>query len=362
MKQQALWTKFENHLLNEGISRNRQLKLKSMFICVEKYLGTTYEKAQRIHVESFINKLNRNEILSEKGKAYSGRTKQDIKKFLRQFYKWLKGNNESYPKQVSWLKTKISKDEKAPEKEVISFEELRKLIQYYEKIEYRALALLLFDSGFRIQEMLSVRKKDFTWEDFDEKNKCFWIKCNVSKTIPRKVPIPLFTEDLQQIRNSSWFKNLNDDDLLFNMNYDAINERLKRSSIKVFGVDKEGKPIKKLTAHNFRHSSATYYAKQYDGNMNLIGERYGWSFDSKELKTYIRRSGVYQKAGVKKVYANETGKLKQEIQSMQEQNKKLQDEMEFMKKIINKIAEKNEDLADEAFWDSAAENADKLDR
>jgi hypothetical protein len=92
------------------------------------------------------------------------------------------------------------------------------------------------------------------------------------------------------------------------MNYAAINANLRKSTIKVLG--------KKLTAHHFRHSSATYYAKAYDGNMNLIGERYGWTFDSKELSTYIRRSGVYQKQGAKKIYSNETTKLRTEVDAL----------------------------------------------
>lgn len=162
MDQSALWERFHNHMLNEGATQNRIAKLKQMFKTCQRGLPKGYEASKREDIETFMNKLNRNEFKTTKNNNYSGSSKADIKKFLRQFYKWLKGNNEVYPKEVSWLKARISKDEMPEEKPVISPNEALKLANSFSDIRYKILVLLLFDSGFRIQEMLSVKKKDLT--------------------------------------------------------------------------------------------------------------------------------------------------------------------------------------------------------
>jgi len=290
-----VWKKYECNLLNQGISQKRILKLSYMYKTISRGLKKPLKEVTRQDVEDFVSKLHRNKFHREDGGVYSGSSKADIKKFLKQFYKWLLGEGETYPKQVSWLRTNISKDEKPKEKPTLSYDEVIKLANGFKKIEYRLLVLILFDSGFRIGELLSVTKKDITWEDFDRETKCFWINCNQSKTIVRKIPIPLFTEDIQNFINSSYYKGLNDNDKVWNLSNSAINDGLKRVAKEVLKKDR-------ISPHALRHSSATYYSKVYDGNMNLIGERYGWSFNSDELKTYIRRSGAYQKAGAKKVY------------------------------------------------------------
>lgn len=85
----------------------------------------------------------------------------------------------------------------------------------------------------------------------------------------------------------------------------------------------------KITPHCLRHSSATFYAREFDGNMNLLAQRYGWTFSSKQLQTYIRRSGAYQKAGAKKVFTNEVAKVK-------EQNVLLKERLEKLESIMGK--------------------------
>ena len=302
-----------------------------MFRAVNRGIKKDLQKATREDIEKFITKLNKNEFLREDGKPYSGNTKSDIKKFLKQFYKWLLGESEFYPKQVSWLKTKISKDEKPKEKETLSYEEIIKLSEGFDKAEYKILVLLLFDSGFRIGELLSCKKKDLTLEDFERGKKCYWLKCNDSKTTPRKVPVPLFTDDINNFVNTAYYKNIKDDELLYPKTYNALHKAIKETAEKVLG--------KRISPHSLRHSSATYYSKMYDGNMNLIGERYGWSFDSKELKTYIRRSGAYQKQGVKKVYDDELTKVREELKEIRKQNKEREEELQDLSANMKLIME-----------------------
>lgn len=317
-----LWTKYEDHLLNEQLSKVRRKKLKVMFNTVSR--GLDLATAERPDVENFINKLNRNKFTRQDGTPYKGYVKQDIKKFLKQFYKWYKGDNEFYPKQVSWLKTRIAKDEKPGERPVIEKSEVPKLAKMFKKYDYQMAVYLQFDSGFRIQELMSVRKRDLSWEDFDEGKKCFWISCNMSKTFTRKIPIPLFTEDITAYLSNYTYLGKNDDDKLFDINYVYYTNKLKEYSKQLFGEKRI------ITSHNLRHSSATYYAQEYAGNVMLLAQRYGWSYDAKELKTYVRKSGAYNKEGAKVSYKNEILKLKEENAELKERMEKIEQALELI--------------------------------
>ena len=146
------------------------------------------------------------------------------------------------------------------------------------------------------------------------------MQCNESKTEKRKIPIPLFTEDLKAFSNSSYYQNLKDDDIIFKISYDYFLRKIKENSIRLFNDKKdEKKPKVVISPHALRHSSATYYAREFDGNMNLLAERFGWTYSSRELRTYIRRSGAYQKAGAKKIFTNEVMKIKEEMAMLKEQ-------------------------------------------
>lgn len=321
-----LWTKFYNHLLNEGVTQKRIKKLKQMYNTSSRYIKD-FEKADRSKIEKFITALHKDEFKKRNNTPFSGSSKSDIKKFLKQFYKWLKGNNEAYPPEVSWIKTKIAKDEKPQEKAVIDISGVQKLANSFIKQEYKIATLILFDSGFRIQELLSVKKKDLTWEDYDSGKKCFWLACNESKTICRKVPIPLFTEDIQTFLNSSYCSSKKDNDLLFSFSYDNYRNVLKTRGKTVLNI--------KLSPHALRHSSATYYAKALDGNSMAICQRYGWAFNSKEVALYIRRSGAYQKQSAKKIFENDIIKLKQEMEEMKREHTKQIDEIKKILKVIS---------------------------
>ncbi len=325
MNNQDLWIKFEQNMQNEGVTKVRLQKLRTMFNLAERGLKKDFNLVSRGDIEKLIIKLHNNKFTKLNREPFSGSTKSDLKKFFRQFWKWFKGDNEFYPKEVSWLKTRISKDEKPEEKSVLSVVELHKLANSFNRPIYRLLTLLLFDSGFRIQEMLAVRKRDLTWEEYDTNQKCFWLYCRESKTLTRKIPIPLFTEDVREFSNTSYYNNLKEDDLVFDVSYAYYLRKIGKNSKKVLG--------KHITPHALRHSSATLYAKQFDGNMNLLADRYGWSYSSSQLRTYIRRSGAYQKSGAKKVFSNEILKIKEENVRLMEKLDRVNEDLARMEKL-----------------------------
>lgn len=320
----ATWNRYETFLRNSGISKVRIQNLFFRYQMVCYGMNKAISNATRDEIDAFVTDLHNDKITNLNGKKYAGETKGICKAFLKQFFKWFKGDNEFYPNEVRWIKTKVSKDDQAEEKAVINQEEAMKIATRFTKIEQKILTLILFDSGFRIQEALSLKKRNITWEEYDEGDSCFWVECTKSKTERRKVPVPLFTPDLQTYFNSASFLSKGNDDDVFPFSYNTYAQVLK----------KHGKAIvnKNISPHALRHSSATFYAREFDGNMQLIAERFGWSFSSKQLKVYIRRSGAYQKRGVKKVFSNELSKMKKE-------NTELTERLAIMEKKFQKIQE-----------------------
>ena len=320
MSKESLWEKFDAYVINEGVSKLRRRKLLMMYRIITRHLNL--EKANRESIEKFVDNLNHNKCLKLKGTPFSGNTKSDMKKFLKQFFKWYKGKGEYYPEEVAWLKTRIPKDEKPKERPIIELKDAMKLATRFKKLDNQMMTLILFDSGFRISEAMSAKKRDLTWEEFDRGNKCFWIKCNVSKTFPRKIPIPLFTENISAYFNSADYIAKRDDEPLFDISYRAYLNLLNKYGMELFGVT--------LTPHCLRHSSATYYAREYSGNVPLLAQRYGWSFDASELKVYVRQSGAYNKEGAKISYRNEIGSLKEDLDNFKDENSKMKEQLEEM--------------------------------
>jgi integrase len=321
------WEKFKSHLQNEGLSTGRIEKLKSMFVTLERGLpGKNLETVTRQDIEELANRLNRNEFKKLDGKNMSGPTKVDLKKFIKQFYKWLKGNNEFYPSEVSWLKTKLPKHEKPTPKNTINEDQCKQLAESFSHPEWRALIYLLFDSGFRIQEMLSVKKKDLTFESYEGTEKCFFLKCNLSKTVIRKIDIPIFTKELEHFLNSGYWANKKDNDLLFDFESDSVRIMIQRKAQKLFNM--------KLTPHCFRHSSATLYAVLYEGNIFDLMHRFGWT-DMRQAMVYVRTSGTINIKSTKKIYNNQASKLNGEVTELKAQLSKMQDSLAQYKQVLS---------------------------
>ncbi len=331
---QKLWTKFENSLANAGITKSRIRNVKSRVFKLEEQFGKPLSDLCRSDVEAWAAKLHRNEIRKADGKIYSGDYKATLKKVLRQFLKWHKGNGEDYPDEVRWLRTKVAKDERPEEKITLTVEETVKLANSFQKIEYKLIVLLLLDSGFRIGELLSMKKCDLTWDRYGEiGEKCFWVTCRDSKTATRRIPVNLFPEEYKSFINSSYFQNLQSEDLIFSMQYNTVRRNLWERSQVVLG--------KHISPHCLRHSSATLYAKLLNGNMNMLAQRFGWEYDSKQLATYIRKSGAYLAPAAKLADQNDLMRLREETSNLREKINRMEPVFELLLKALENKTVRN---------------------
>ena len=83
-----------------------------------------------------------------------------------------------------------------------------------------------------------------------------------------------------------WIQDKGADDFFYDSTYDGVRMLLKKLGQRALK--------KKVNAHLFRHSSATYYAGQGMDYFQLC-KRYGWAIGSNVPQIYIDRSGIKDK-------------------------------------------------------------------
>jgi len=292
---------------------NRRLKYIATLKIFARWAKKDLDKVTSDDMEKIIFDLENDQIKAKKGKAYSEETKADIKRLLKKFYKWLLGNNETYPDCVSWFDTSVK------EKEIPSLtrEEVEKLIEGSARFANKVIIMVLFDSGARIEEFLNLRLKHVTKrEDY------YLLRIEYSKTKPRTISVPLCTPLL-----GDWLKKFdtnNPDAPLFPFSYDSVRMILKRAGRRVLK--------KAVYPHLLRHSSATYYAN-IEKNYFRFCKRYGWTFGSSMAQRYIDRAGVDEEITAKAVQGDEISKVRIENIRLKEDMNRLQAQLGQLDKI-----------------------------
>lgn len=254
-------------------------------------------------IEHFIINLENDKISSAKGKPFSEATKLDYKNTIKKFWKWKDGNNRLFPELVDWIDTSIT----IKEIPALSRPEIEQMIENAGNPREKALIMVLFDSGARIEELLNVRlrKEHLFWKP---ELGCYMIRLEYSKTKPRTISIPLCSDLINK-----WLKihpaRDNAQAQLFPMTYDSVRMYLHRQGKKILG--------KIINPHLFRHSSATYYANKL--NRYQLCYRYGWAMSSKQVDRYIDREGIIEESTAKIIQSDEISKVSNENQAFKEE-------------------------------------------
>lgn len=327
-----LWEDFHNHLILAGTNIKRITKLMMVWHVLERGLPMTWDKVTKEHIQNFVLNLRKDEFKKQNGKPYSANTKLDILKFLKQFWKWYKGIDYGYPPEVSWIKAVLRQHEELPPEEILAYpKDIMKMSNAFDKIEYKILVLLLFDSGFRIMEMQSVEKKDLKW---DEKTKSYWIYCNETKagSFKRRIPIPLFTSDINTFVSSAYFQSLKDTDKIFPMQYNAIAKAIREAGQRTFK--------RRIHAHLFRHSSASWWITKIN-NWNEFTKRFGWTPNSADAQGYLHKLGNIHESQIEIANQDTTMKIKEDLsnqlQQQREENEILKKNMEIMSRSLQAL-------------------------
>lgn len=287
------------------------------------WFGKPFDSITLKDMERVINWLEEDKYTAKtidgKSKKYSESTKLDYKKTIRKFFKWMYGENKKFFELTSWIDTY----EQFHELPALTREEIEKMASSC-NIRDKAIIMILFDSGARIEEFLNLRMGDSTRKEDDN---YYMIRIKHSKTKPRTISIPMCTEVLD---NWLLIHPARDDPnaQLFPLTYDAVRMVLKRIGRKIIK--------KNVYPHLLRHSSVTYYCHKL--SQYQLCYRYGWSMSSKQPARYIDREGINEEETAEMVKSDDISKLKKEIQKVNENYASLREENVNLRKVIDRVS------------------------
>ncbi|RLI25127.1 hypothetical protein DRO57_04885, partial [Candidatus Bathyarchaeota archaeon] len=104
----------------------------------------------------------------ERNKDWSDWTKQHYKITPKKFYRWLRKIDvrEVYPEEVSWIRTTIKNGDKILPSEILTEDEIKKMAQCASNLRDKALVLVFYESGARVGELLRLRMKQVSFDDY----------------------------------------------------------------------------------------------------------------------------------------------------------------------------------------------------
>jgi site-specific recombinase XerD len=299
MKQEenaVLLGQFLNKLRAEGLSQLRVKKYDYTLRKLSKMLAKPFREAERADIEALLVKLDQS--------GYAEWSKHDFKVVIKRFWKWLKASEEGYPREVSWIKTTMKRNhEKLPE-DLLTEDEVARLIQAADNIRDKALISTLYESGCRIGELQSMRLKSVAFNDYGVtiqirgktgSRKLLLISstpylANWLGHHPSKDPeSPVWTV----FRSKGTFRPLT---------YNTIRDLIMNLGQKA-GLNK------RLNPHNFRHSRATHLAKKLTEQQ--LNAYMGWVQGSGMTRVYVHLSGrdmddaILEMHGIKKAEGQE---------------------------------------------------------
>ncbi len=267
---------YDKQMIYEGLSEKRREKVLGMLARISEWKEKPFVDCTDKDIKEIIEELEE--------KDYSEWYKHDIKAVLKKFYKFVRGT-EDYPPEVSWIKVKKPKNDKLPE-DLLTEEEVKRLIEASLNARDRALVSLLYESGARVEELLNLRIKNITFDEFG----CV-VLFEVGKTGARRIRIIdsvpylaawLDVHPYRKDRDAFLWVNIGQTNYGKPMDYGAVRAILKDIARRA-GVDKPVNP------HNFRHSRATFLAQHLTEAQ--LNEYLGWVQGSSVPQVYVHLSG-----------------------------------------------------------------------
>lgn len=266
---------FYHECATRGLSKARVVKYLDTIERTARIFDKPIEYVTKNDIANFVSKIEE--------KDYSEWTRHDYKLILKIFFRWLR-KTEDYPEEVKWIKTRIKNNNLLPE-EVLTEDEIKKMAECAFNLRDKALILVLYESGCRIGEILSLRIRNVQFDDYGA------VLLVSGKTGDRRVRVIASAPKL-----SSWIENhpLSEDPnaplwVSFstrnkhqNLSYAATKLMLKK-------VGKKAGVKKRIYPHLFRHSRATFLANFLtEAQLKLF---FGWVQDSRMASTYVHLSG-----------------------------------------------------------------------
>jgi len=141
---------FSDHCFSSGLSVRRVIKYLYTLANIAQRLPQSFEDADRHTIEVLVQGIERS--------PYADWTKRDFRVTLKKFYRWLRGT-EDYPPEVRWLRCTLHNQTRRLPEELLTQDEVCRMIAAAEGPRDKALIATLYESGCRIGELLALQVK-----------------------------------------------------------------------------------------------------------------------------------------------------------------------------------------------------------
>jgi len=265
--------RFINACYAEGLGERRIAKYEQLLKKLSDILCKNFDKADRQDIENLVAYINKNSDWAEW-------TKYGYKVAIKKFYRWLNGGEEC-PPVAKWIKPRVSRlNNKLPE-DLLSEEEVKKMVEFATSIRDKAFIMTLYETGCRIGEMLSIQLKHVIFESHGTTLRVH------GKTGERRVIVILSTPYLRDWINNHPYHDNRNAFLWVTTDHNPFNHATAAALLK--RIASKAKIKNKVNPHNFRHSRATHLANHLtEAQMKSY---LGWTQASKMASTYVHLSG-----------------------------------------------------------------------
>ncbi len=149
--------RFADNCSLRGLSKLRVLFYLNRFWNIARLTEKDFDKMSRGDIEELVRKIQT--------RGFKPRTVSDHLTAIKTFWKWLEGNEDVYPEKVRWIKPwRSNKTRKLPE-QLLMKEDVEKLVNAAVNPRDKALISVLYESGCRIGEILSLKIKNVEFDN-----------------------------------------------------------------------------------------------------------------------------------------------------------------------------------------------------
>jgi len=266
---------FQRQCFADGLGSHRIYQYLNTIPHFAKWIDKDLDKATKDDIINLVQKFEKMD--------YSDWTKMGFKTALKKFYKWLRDDRD--PPEVKWIKTtKRNLGHTLPD-DLITESEVRQLIDTVSHPRDKAIISMLYESGCRIGEVLSLRIRNAVFDEYGT------VLTVTGKTGSRRVRIISATPYLAAWINSHPDSKNPEAPLWVGIGTRKRNKHIDYPAVRILitRAAKRAGIKKKIYPHLFRHSRATFLATRLtEAQMN---EYFGWAQGSSMPSTYVHLSG-----------------------------------------------------------------------
>lgn len=265
----------------DGISPARTFKCLNTLRKISIMLGKSFSDATKDDFVKLVSQLESSNLADW--------TKRDYKVILKHFYKWFRNWEDGSPPEVRWIKKSGNAENKRPilPKDLLTPEEKTALLMATQNLRDRAFLEILFESGRRLEEILTLHIKDI---EFDVIGAKLFINGKMGEDFTRIISS---SKSLAIWLDNHPLRNNSDSPVWIGLGYSNKSKQISYGAARMLlkKIAKRAGIKRRIFFYLFRHT-------RIDETQGILTEpqqcmMFGWKFGSNMPATYMKRYGKH---------------------------------------------------------------------